>query len=30
MYGTAIEDRLEASSRRVLPALHAGGRGSDG
>jgi hypothetical protein len=29
-YGPAIEDSLEASSRRVLPALQAGGRGSDG
>ena len=28
-YSTAIEDSLEASSRRVLPALQAGGRGSD-
>jgi len=28
-YGTAIEDSLKASSRRVLPALQAGGRGSD-
>jgi hypothetical protein len=28
-YGTAIEDSLEASSRRVLPALQAGGRCSD-
>ncbi len=26
---TAIENGLEASSRRVLPALQAGGRGSD-
>jgi ATP-binding cassette, subfamily B, multidrug efflux pump len=25
-YGTTIEDSLEASSRRVLPALQAGGR----
>jgi hypothetical protein len=29
-YGTAIEDSLKASSRSVLPALQAGGRGSDG
>ncbi len=28
-YSTAIENRLEASSRRVLPALQAGGRYSD-
>ena len=28
-YSTAIEDSLKASSRRVLPALQAGGRGSD-
>jgi hypothetical protein len=28
-YGTAIENSLEASSRRVLPALQAGGRCSD-
>ena len=27
-YGTAIEESLEASSRSVLPALQAGGRGS--
>ena len=28
-YGTAIEDSLKASSRSVLPALQAGGRGLD-
>jgi len=28
-YDTAIEDSLKASSRRVLPALQAGGRVSD-
>jgi hypothetical protein len=28
-YGTVIEDSLEASSGRVLPALQAGGRGLD-
>jgi hypothetical protein len=28
-YGTAIEDSLKASGRRVLPALQAGGRGLD-
>ena len=28
-YGTAIEESLKASSRSVLPALQAGGRGSD-
>jgi hypothetical protein len=28
-YDTAIEDSLKASSRSVLPALQAGGRGSD-
>jgi len=27
--GTAIEESLKASSRGVLPALQAGGRGSD-
>jgi len=28
-HSTVIEDSLKASSRRVLPALQAGGRGSD-
>jgi len=28
-HSTAIEDSLKASSRSVLPALQAGGRGSD-
>jgi len=28
-YDTAIQNGLEASSRRVLPALQAGGRGLD-
>jgi len=28
-YGTAIEESLKASSRGVLPAFQAGGRGSD-